>query len=309
MPFRIPRIGVSPPAEAKPAGSGAKALATGPNSSRAPQLSAALKQLAAATRQPTPPPRPVRSPVAPHALNLVRGTSTSPQRDALRSRYFIAQRAASPEKIEALRDKFGPAFEALTFQAPGLCHTHVEYVAQVLAGQRAVQDKPSATLRNPLLGEMSNFFAGIHSALNNKPLELADVLSQGIPRDVAVVVIHAVAGAADADSAMVGACEQMWRAGAQISAGANHSIAILDVDAQNGIVHLYDPDYARESEAGGRMRAYCREHGIEPGELSHDTIEQHGWLGELVRSVSAEELQRKCLPRLMGVVGILRKAD
>jgi len=57
------------------------------------------------------------------------------------------------------------------------------------------------------------------------------------------------------------------------------------------------------------MRAYCREHGIEPGQLSHETIARHGWLGELVRSVSAEELQRKCLPRLVGVVGILRKAD
>jgi hypothetical protein len=309
MPLRIPPLGRSLPAEAKPASTGGKARGTGANPSRAPQLSAPLERLAATARQRIPPPRPVRNPVAPHALNLVRGSSTSPQRDALRNRYFIAQRACSPEKIEALREKFGPAFEALTFQAPGLCHTHVEYVAQVLAGQRAMQDKPSAALRNPLLGEMSNFFAGIRSALNNKPLELADVLSQGIPRDVAVVVIHAVAGAADADSAMVGACEQMWRAGAPISAGANHSVAILEVDTEDGIVHLYDPDYARESASSGRMRAYCREHGIEPGQLSHETIARHGWLGELVRSVSAEELQRKCLPRLVGVVGILRKAD
>jgi hypothetical protein len=221
--------------------------------------------------------------------------------------YFVNQAECTPAEIRELQQRFGEGFKAITFQPDGMCHTHVENVAKALAGQQPAEVAVTPSMGS-LMGSISNIVAPIVSRYNNVGLDLSDVLSQGVPPACAAVVIHASAGVADAASQMVKSVQQFLQVGEDPGGGANHSIAILHVDPRARVAYVFDPDYARHSLSGQAMRDYCRVHGIAPAQLRHRTIMEKGWMGELVRKVSTEELAQKCAPHLVGgVIGVLRK--
>jgi hypothetical protein len=220
--------------------------------------------------------------------------------------YFVRQSECTPEEIRKLEERFGDGFKAITFQPDGMCHTHVENVAKALAGQQSA-DMAVTPPKGPLMGAISNTVTPILSLVNNDSLQLSDVLRQGIPPGCAAVVIHASSGVADADSQMVESARKFQQIGEAPSGGANHSLAILHVDLAAGTAYVFDPDHARNSPKSEEMRTYCNDQKITPAQLPHQTIMEKGWMGELVRKVSAEELARKCAPRMVGgVIGIRR---
>ena len=218
--------------------------------------------------------------------------------EGAKRRYFIEQQACSDEEIAALRERFGDAFQALTFQPPGRCHAHVRAVAERLAGQ---QEKPRTTEEvstSPSSGILANGLALMKALIGPRTPTLSQLSAHGIPPEYAAVVVHARSGAADVTSEMVESVADIEGTEVSPITGSNHAIAILHVDTEKGMAYVFDPDYTRRSEKSIAMRAYCNEEGIEPHELEHADIVERGWLGELVRKIPTAELERQCTPLL-----------